>query len=64
VKLMLNAAACEGNAICCALAPDLFEMNEDDIAEVVMPADLDKSQLPAAQQAVEACPRLAISLLD
>jgi ferredoxin len=61
VKVVLDPGRCEGNAICCALAPEVFEMNDDDVAEVIL-GDADESLRPSIQRAVDSCPRMAIRI--
>lgn len=61
VKVVVDPALCEGNAICCALAPEIFEMNDDDVAEVILD-DPDESLRTSILRAVDSCPRVAIRL--
>jgi ferredoxin len=61
VKVVLDRGRCEGNAICAALAPDVFEMDADDLAEVSVP-EPDEARRQDVQRAVDACPRTAISI--
>jgi ferredoxin len=61
VRVTVDHALCEGNAICTALAPDLFDLDDDGIA-VVLPAAADDQHRADAEQAARACPRVAISV--
>jgi len=62
MKIKVDFDLCESNALCEALAPTHFEVDDDDFLQIldenVTPADLD-----ALQQAVAACPKSAISLV-
>jgi ferredoxin len=54
---------CEGNAICVGIAPDLFELDDDDYAVIKadpVPAELEES----AERAVAECPRAALTRRD
>ena len=58
VQLKVDPALCEGHALCIDLAPDVFDLGDDEVASVVAnPRSLDR-----AKAAVDACPRQAISL--
>ncbi|WP_246241389.1 ferredoxin [Mycolicibacterium madagascariense] len=50
---------CESNAVCVALAPDVFDLDEDGIA-VPLVAELDESQEDPTRMAVDGCPRAAV----
>lgn len=54
---------CESNAICVGLAPETFALDDDDYLQV-----LDEHVSPAheqrVRQAVAACPKAALSLVD
>ncbi len=61
MKVMVDRDLCEGNAMCMATAPELFELDDDDRSRVLL------DQVPpalevAAKQAVDLCPRMAITL--
>lgn len=55
----IDPRRCEGNAVCVALAPDLFDLNEDDVA-VVLRDDPDEAAVEGARRAASGCPREAI----
>jgi ferredoxin len=61
-RLHVDARLCEGHALCIEIAPDIFALPDDDVATCVEhPAD---EQWHAAQAAIDACPRGAISIAD
>lgn len=63
MKIVVDYALCEGNAVCEALAPDLFSVdNEFNIQ--VLNDEPDESRRLVVEQAVAGCPRLALSLQD
>jgi len=54
---------CESNALCEALAPDVFELDDDDYL-VLKKDDIGPEELEGVRRAVASCPRRAISLLE
>lgn len=54
---------CESNALCEALAPDVFELDDDDYL-VLKKDDIGPEDLEGVRRAVASCPRTAISLLE
>ncbi len=63
MRVKVDHDRCEGNAVCMGIAPDLFDLDDDDYAVVKVdpvPAD----QEAAAEQAIAECPRAAITRED
>ncbi len=63
MKIVVDRHACEGNARCSDVAPELFEVRDDDKSFVKL------ENPPAALQeklklAIKLCPRQAISVED
>lgn len=59
MRVRVEAEICEGNAVCMKVAPELFEVRDDDKAYVLqdpVPEDLRAK----AEAAVRRCPRRAI----
>lgn len=63
MKVKVDFDLCESNALCESLAPDVFELDDDDFLQIrkeeIGPGDED-----AVRRAVAACPRAAISLVE
>lgn len=61
MRIEVDFDLCESNGLCEALAPEVFELDDDDYlrlkAEETTPETIDK-----VNRAVAACPRAAISL--
>ncbi len=53
---------CESNALCEALAPMHFKVDDDDYLQVI-DENVTESTLDAVEQAIAACPKSAISLV-
>ena len=62
-KINVDFDLCESNALCEALAPSHFEIDDDDYLQVLS-EDVEEKDLAAVEQAVAACPRSALSLVD
>ncbi|MGH3523110.1 MAG: ferredoxin [Mycobacterium sp.] len=63
MRVEVDLDRCEGNAVCVGLAPDLFELDDDDYCHVkVAPIPADREQL--AEQAIAECPRAALARRD
>ena len=54
---------CESNALCEALAPQKFQVDDDDFLQILDDQVTGESR-DAVMQAVAACPKSAISVVD
>ena len=52
---------CEANGVCERLAPDVFELNDDDELQILQP-DPPEGLHDAVRQAVDRCPKLALAI--
>jgi ferredoxin len=62
-RIKVDFDLCESNALCEALAPDVFELDDDDYLQVHTDEVTDENRA-RVQQAVAACPRAAISIVE
>jgi ferredoxin len=63
MQVKVDRDRCEGNAVCIGIAPDIFELDDEDYSVVKTdPVPADQEQL--AEQAIAECPRVAISRVD
>lgn len=61
-RVQVDRNLCEGHALCVELAPDVFDVESDDLATCAeSPADEARERVEAA---VAACPRQAISIVE
>ncbi|OBF05892.1 ferredoxin [Mycobacterium sp. ACS4054] len=59
VRVIVDHDRCEGNAVCLGIAPDIFDLDDEDYAVVKLdPIPADQEQL--AEQAIAECPRAAL----
>lgn len=63
MKIKVDFDLCESNAMCEALAPDVFELDDDDFLQLHTDQVTDENE-QRVRQAVAACPRAAISLVE
>tara|TARA_B100000700_G_scaffold138992_2_gene155081 strand:+ start:2476 stop:2667 length:192 start_codon:yes stop_codon:yes gene_type:complete len=61
VRVIVDYDLCESNAICMQIAPDIFEVRDDDFLYVLeeQPAD---DRRAALEEAVQRCPKQAIAV--
>jgi ferredoxin len=64
VKVTVDAARCQGHTLCNMVAPELFELGDEDgyayVTHETVEGDLEK----LARKAAEGCPERAIYLLS
>jgi len=59
VRVIVDRDRCEGNAVCLGIAPDIFDLDDEDYAVVKTdPVPADQEEL--AEQAIAECPRAAL----
>jgi ferredoxin len=64
MKVRVEAIECDGYAKCVRIAPSLFVMNSENVAEVLIPDELTDEQLKLAKIAATMCPSKAIHLTE
>lgn len=63
MRVEVDRDRCEGNAVCVGIAPDLFDLDDEDYA--VMKVDhIPSDREDVAEQAVAECPRAALLRKD
>jgi ferredoxin len=63
MRVEVDHDRCEGNAICVGIAPDLFDLDEEDYA-VMKVDEIPAGQQDLAEQAIAECPRAALVRRD
>ncbi len=63
MRIVVDFDLCESNAICMQIAPDVFEVRDDDFLYVLdeSPAEDRRS---AVEEAAQRCPKQAITIQD
>jgi ferredoxin len=63
VKVSVDRDACEANAVCAGLVPEVFEVDDED--ELHIPVDeVPAGIADAVRHAVSSCPKAALRLED
>ena len=63
MRVVVDYDLCESNAICMAVAPEVFEVDDEDNLNLLQeepPEDL----RPKVEEAVRRCPKQALSIQD
>lgn len=63
MKVIVDRDACEANAVCAGLVPEVFEVDDEDVLHITadpVPAELED----AVAHAITSCPKAALSLAD
>ncbi len=63
MKIKVDYDLCESNALCEAMAPEVFEVDDNDDLQLKTEETNDRN-LENVKRAVAACPRAAISLVE
>jgi ferredoxin len=61
MRVVVNRVLCESNALCMGVAPEVFELDPDDILVVLDEHPPDELR-PAVEEAVRLCPKQALSI--
>jgi ferredoxin len=61
MKVLVDFDVCEANAVCMGIAPEVFEVREDDFLYVLMEEPPEEMR-PLIEEAVWRCPKRAISI--
>ena len=62
-RIVVDYDLCESNAICMQVAPDIFEVRDDDFLYVLNETPEDEAR-ERCEEAVNRCPTQAIKLAD
>lgn len=63
MRVEVDRDLCESNAVCAGVAPDVFELGDDDLARVLVDG-LPPNRRDAVREAVALCPKVALTLRD
>jgi ferredoxin len=63
MKVRVDVARCESNAICLGLAPEVFDLDDDGLV-VLRTDEVGPAVEDQVRSAVDACPRAVISIQD
>jgi ferredoxin len=63
MELRVDTTRCEGHAQCIVVAPELFDIGDDDVSVVLNPRPTNEQQ-DLARRAAQMCPIQAISVRE
>ncbi|HEY5843790.1 MAG TPA: ferredoxin [Mycobacterium sp.] len=63
MRVEVDRDRCEGNAVCVGIAPDLFDLDDEDYA-VMKVDEIPADQVELAEQSIAECPRAALLRRD
>jgi ferredoxin len=63
MRVEVDRDRCEGNAVCLGIAPDLFDLDDEDYA-VIKADPVPDGQEDVAEQSIAECPRAALIRKD
>ena len=64
MRIVFDRERCQGHGRCYALAPELFDADDEGYSVVLVSGDLDPEQVAQAQLAADNCPEYALTLED
>jgi ferredoxin len=63
MQLRVDRDLCEANGVCTGVAPEVFELDDDEQLQILQP-DPPADQLDRVRKAVERCPKAALMLAE
>jgi ferredoxin len=63
MRVVVDFDLCESNAICMGIAPEVFEVRDDDLLYILNENPPEELR-PKIEEAVRSCPKQAISIED
>jgi ferredoxin len=63
MRVIVDFDLCESNAVCMGIAPEIFEVRDDDFLYVLNETP-PESERAKVEEAVRRCPKQAISIAD
>jgi ferredoxin len=61
VRVVVDHDECEANAVCVGIAPEMFELDDDEVLHILVP-EPDGELATKAREAVDSCPKRALLL--
>lgn len=63
MKVVVDYDLCESNAVCMGIAPEIFEVRDDDVLYILIehPGEEFRSRV---EEAVKRCPKQALSIIE
>lgn len=63
MKVSVDRSLCEANEVCIGIAPDVFELDDDEELRIIRPT-LPDDEVERVSQAVASCPKNALRMTE
>ncbi|RAY13458.1 ferredoxin [Actinomadura craniellae] len=63
MRVRVDPLVCEANGVCSGLAPEVFDLDDDDMLHILRP-DVPAEDVDLVRNAVRSCPKAALALED
>ena len=63
MRVAVDRNACEANAVCAGLVPEVFEVDDEDELHILVP-EVPADLADAVRHAVNSCPKAALRLAE
>jgi ferredoxin len=64
LRLYVDPDECEANAVCVGIAPEMFDLDDEDSLHVLVEHPVGPDQVARARDAVDSCPKRALFLKE
>ncbi|MFI0373065.1 ferredoxin [Actinomadura sp. 1N219] len=61
MRVRVDPLVCEANAVCAGLAPEVFDLDDEDVLQILAP-DVPPEEQDRVRHAVRSCPKAALTL--
>jgi ferredoxin len=61
IKVVVDHGECEANAVCVGIAPEMFELDDDEELHILV-EEPEGELADKAREAVDSCPKRALSI--
>ncbi|MFI0411462.1 ferredoxin [Actinomadura sp. 3N508] len=61
MRVRVDPLVCEANGVCVGLAPEVFDLDDEDELQILAP-DVPAAEQDRVRHAVRSCPKAALSL--
>jgi ferredoxin len=63
LRVVVDADECEANAVCVGIAPEVFDLDDDEVLHILLPAP-PAELVDRVREAVDSCPKRALFLKE
>ncbi|MDQ1705533.1 MAG: ferredoxin [Frankiaceae bacterium] len=63
LRVVVDADECEANAVCVGIAPEVFDLDDDEVLHILVP-EPPAELVDRVREAVDSCPKRALFLRE